>query len=198
MPNRSGHTLNAGLQVSAGFLADGITPTTNPALMVWSQLTDDNRQPIKLNYEVIEKTYRMADGTLRRYVIARKHKITSSWSSVWSKSSMSSDYNLTDKKGYAGAWMRSFYEANVFNPIYVRVTAASVNTATPTPNLNLFIPTETTTSPYNSADTYVPAFNSNESQNTTYNVFMTSFDYEVVKRNKEFDLVNISIEFTEI
>ena len=188
MPNRSGHMLNAGLQVSAGLKANG-DATTDPALMVWYQLTDDNRQPIKLNYEVIEKTYRMADGTLRRYVIARKHKIASSWSSVWSKSSMSSDYNLTDKKGYAGAWMRSFYEANVFNPIYVRITAASVNTASTIPNLTPYLPTE---------DNYVTSYTANSSTNTTYNVFMTSFDYEVIKRNATFDLVNISIEFTEI
>lgn len=188
MPNRSGHTLNAGLQVSAGFKANG-DATTDPSLMVWYQLTDDNRQPIKLNYEVIEKTYRMADGTLRRYVIAIKHKITSSWSSVWSKSSMSSDYNLADKKGYAGAWMRTFYEANVFNPIYVRVTASSITSDVAIPNLTPYVPIE---------DNYVTSYTANSSQNTTYNVFMTSFDYEVVKRNATFDLVNISIEFTEI
>ena len=102
---------------------------------------------------------------------------------------MSWDYNLTDKKVFAGAWMRSFYEANVFNPIYVRVTAASVNTASTIPNLTPYLPTE---------DNYVTSYTANSSTNTTYNVFMTSFDYEVVKRNASFDLVNISIEFTEI
>lgn len=197
MTTRTGHMINAGIQISAGLKSDG-TSTTDPALMVWYHLTDDNRQPIKINYEVIEKTYRMADGTLRRYVIARKHKITSSWSSVWSKSSKSTDYDLANKKGYAGAWMKSFYEANVFNPIYVRLTAASVNTATTIPNLTSFIPTETSTSPYNSADTYVPSYNANSSENMVYNVFMTSFDYQITKRNIEFDLVDISIEFTEI
>jgi len=174
------YSINSGIEVSI----DNST---------WYKLTDDNRRPIKVAYEVIEKTNRMADGTLRRYVIARKHKITSSWQNVWSKTANSSDGN------YAGAWMKSFYEANVFIPIYVRLTIASTNTQ----NINTtdgFIPTETvaTNYVYTNGDTYVPSYVANNSNNMTYNVFMTAFDYEVVKRNKDFDLVNINIEFTEI
>ena len=97
------------------------------------------------------------------------------------------------------SWLRSFYEANVFIPIYVRVTAASVNTQNiaTTPG---FVPTETVTNAYkyNSADTYIPSIVANQSANMVYNVFITSFDYEVIKRNKNFDLVNVNIEFTEI
>jgi hypothetical protein len=174
------HTLNAGIQVQG---SDG----------VWYSLTDDNRQPIKIAYEVIEKTSRMADGTLRRYVIARKHKITASWQNVWSHSTMSSD------NGKAGAWMKSFYEANVFIPINVRLTVASVNTQNISTTSG-FVPTETVAvkNVYSSGDTYIPSFVANQSGNMVYNVFITQFDYEVVKRNKDFDLVNISIEFTEI
>ena len=63
------YSINAGIEVSVGHdISDN--PTTDPAQMIWYNLTDDNRQPVKLGYEVIEKTNRMADGTLRRYVVA--------------------------------------------------------------------------------------------------------------------------------
>lgn len=169
------HILNAGIEIQ-GF--DG----------TWYQLTDDNRQPIKIGYEVIEKTNRMADGTLRRYVIARKHKITASWQNVWSLSSMTSD----GKK--AGAWIKSFYEANVFIPINVRLTVSSMNTQNISTTSG-FIPG---TAGVETTDTYIPSLTANNSGNMVYNVFITSFDYEVVKRNQNFDMVNINIEFTEI
>lgn len=170
MTKNTTHYLNGGIQVSAD---NGTT---------WYTLTDDNRQPVKIGYEVIEKTSRMADGTLRRYVVARKHKISSSWQNVWSKTSMSSD------SGKAGAWIKSFYEANVFFPILVRITAASTNTQN-SQTQSGFIPHE---------DQYIPSSTSNTSTNNTYSVFITNFDYEVVKRNRDFDMVNVNIEFTEI
>ena len=144
----------------------------------------------------------MADGTLRRYVVARKHKITASWQSTWSKSSLSSDYGTSPNgvvSGKAGAWIKSFYEANVFIPVNVRLTIASANTQNISTTSGL-TPTETvaTTDVYTNTDTYIPSYVANSSGNMTYNVFITSFDYEVVKRNKDFDLVNINIEFTEI
>lgn len=172
--------INAGFEVS-------LDNTT------WYYITDDNRQPIKIAYEVIEKTSRMADGTLRRYVVARKHKITASWQNTWSNTANTTDGN----KG--GSWLKSFYEANAFVPIYVRLTIASVNTQNISTTSG-FTPTEVVASPYvyTNTDTYVPSYVANQSTNSTYSVFITSFDYEVVKRNKDFDLVNINIEFTEI
>ena len=184
------YQLNAGVQLSVDY-----NPTNNSG--TWYSITDDNRQPIKIGYEVIEKTNRMADGTLRRYVVARKHKITSSWQNTWSSSAVTSD----GKK--AGAWLKSFYEANVFIPIYLRLTVASVGTQ----NINTtsgFIPgvqgveSQTSSYSYSNNDTYVPSYVANQSTNMIYNVFITSFDYSVSKRNKSYDFVDISIEFTEI
>ena len=48
----------------------------------WYNLTDHNRDPISINYELIESTARMANGTLRKYVVAKKFKITASWKSI--------------------------------------------------------------------------------------------------------------------
>lgn len=173
--------LNAGLQVQGPI--DG----------TWYSITDDNRQPIDISYEVIEKTNRMADGTLRRYVVARKHKITTSWQSSWSATAQTSD----GAKGLA--WLKSYYEANVFVPINIRLTAGSVKTQNISTSPG-FSPTETVTTPfqYNSADTYIPSIVANSSTNMTFNVFITAFTYNVVKRNKNFDLVDVTIEFTEI
>lgn len=161
----------------------------------WYKLTDHNRQPIKIGYEVIEKTNRMADGTLRRYVVARKHKISSSWSLVPSLTENAVDYKSSDpKSGKAGAWMKSFYEANVFVPIYVKL----INAGLTTQNINTtdgFTPDEST---------YYSSFQApTDTDNTVYTAYITAFDYEVVKRNaggngKGYDLVNITIEFTEV
>lgn len=172
------HAINAGLEVSVD---NGIT---------WYKLTDDNRQPIKIVFEVIEKTNRMADGTLRRYVIARKHKISTSWQSVWSKTSPAIHNGIktfagTTDGGKAGSWMQSFYEANVFTPVKLKLTTAQINpvtelTAGQVPNEDLY---------YSSARDVTA---------DTYTTYITNFDYEVVKRNKDYDLVNINIEFTEV
>jgi hypothetical protein len=174
--------LQAGIQVSID--------NTN-----WYKLTDHNRQPIKIGYEVIEKTNRMADGTLRRYVVARKHKISSSWNMVPSLTENAVDYKAADtKSGKAGAWMKSFYEANVFVPIYVKL----INAGLTTQNINTtdgFTPDE---------NTYYSSFQApTDTDNVVYTAYITAFDYEVVKRNaggngKGYDLVNITIEFTEV
>ena len=186
--------LQSGIQVSIGLNSSGV-PTNDTAQMVWYKLTDHNRQPIKINYEVIEKTSRMADGTLRRYVVARKHKISSSWSLVPSLTENAVDYKSTDtKSGKAGAWMKSFYEANVFVPIYVKL----INAGLTTQNINTtdgFTPDE---------NSYYSSFQApTDTDNVVYTAYMTAFDYEVVKRNaggngKGYDLVNITIEFTEV
>ncbi len=174
------YSINAGLSLS-------IDKST------WYQITDDNRQPLDFPYEIVEKSSRMAEGTLRRYVVVRKQKISTSWSSVWSSSTMTSDGN----KG--GAWLKSFYDANVFIPIYLKTTNASVNTQNISTTSG-FIPTETqaTISGYTSGDTYISSFTAPNSTNNVYYGFITGFDYKVVKRSLGFDLVDITFEFTEM
>lgn len=59
----------------------------------WYALTDHNRQPINITYNLIEQSDRMANGTMRKYVIARKfvHKIE--WKDVPTLDSYLVDYN---------------------------------------------------------------------------------------------------------
>jgi len=176
-------------------LQTGIQVSLTGDAGTWYKLTDHNRQPIHVTYDVVEKTNRMADGTLRRYVVARKHKFTASWSLVPSLTEQTVDYKSTDSySGKAGAWMKSFYEANVFVPIKVRIISAGLTTQ----NINStegFPPDE---------NTYYSSFQApTDADNPVYTAYITNFDYEVVKRNaggrgKGFDLVNITIEFTEV
>ena len=173
-----------GVQVSLGYKSDN-TETTDPALMVWYKLTDHNRQPIKIAYDLIENTQRMADGNLRKYVVARKFKITTDWQNL-----PTLDANLVDYSdgAHGGSWIKGFYEANNFVPVYVKLVFAQHTTPA------IF------QVPVNS--TYRDSFGTDAS-NSVYHAYMSSFDYEILKRrtnavNQGFDYVNLKIEFTEI
>jgi hypothetical protein len=81
-------------------------------------LTDHNRQPLQINYERIEKSDRMADGTMRRFITANKKKLSTSWSDLPSNSGIEfiADGNL------GGAFLKSFFEENVYQPVWVKLT----------------------------------------------------------------------------
>ena len=146
-------------------------------------LSDHNRQPIDISYELIENSQRMANGTMRKYVVAKKQKISTSWENVPSLSS-----NTVDSK-YGAAWLKAFYEAYCFYPIYVKITYAQDSVPT---SSGLNLPNDSSYA--DSANVSI----------TSKSVFMTSFDYTVNKRMRSsrastaYDYVNVKIEFTEI
>lgn len=149
-------------------------------------LTDHNRQPIRLDYEIIEKSNRMADGTLRKYVVARKKRIGVAWQMIPSGTGSVSNSSVFKNQNYThtvdgfkgGAWMKDFYENNLFVPMILTIThsrdTASANAA------SAFYPS--------------PAITSGE----TMNCYISNFSYEVVKRYAVTDYVNVTMEFTEI
>jgi len=49
--------------------------------MYWgtSKVTDHNRAPLQVSYEFIERKSRMAKGTLRKYIVAKKRTWSTSW-----------------------------------------------------------------------------------------------------------------------
>jgi hypothetical protein len=57
----------------------------------WQQLTEHNRSPIAIDTERIEKTSRMANGSLRKLFVADKKNISTSWSMVPSYTTMTVD-----------------------------------------------------------------------------------------------------------
>lgn len=176
---------------------------TNPATNsnVFSQLTDHNRGNLEMSYEVIDKSARMADGTMRKYVVAKKRKLSVSWNELPAGTSTPYNPSTTGNNGLTftvdgnrgGAWMKTFYETNLFKPVRVRLihskdvgagTSASAYTA------SSFFP-----APYMSASA------ASQSQTGGYEefwAFIDSFSYSVTKRLALTDYVDISMSFVEV
>ena len=142
----------------------------------WYKLSDHNRSPIAISYEVIESSKRMANGSMRKYVIAKKQKVSTDW-----KDFPSLDSNIVDAgtNVKAGAWLKAFYETNVFNPVKLKITYSE-----------------------QIAGTYTDS-QSNTSTASTVTYYMTSFSYDITKRRTDlsglgYDYADVKIEFTEI
>jgi hypothetical protein len=157
----------------AYLLQSGIHLSLNGS--TWYKLTDHNRGEISVTPELIQNEARMANGKLRKYVVAQKEKISTSWSYVPSKTSECADGN----KG--AAWLESFYEANVGIPIYIKIIVSEITT--------------------NTARGAAPDdfyFKSATEGSKEYNVFISNFSKRVINRTKVSDYVAMDIEFTEI
>jgi hypothetical protein len=74
--------------------------------LAWHKMTDHNRGQLSVDTERIEKKHRMANGLMRKYVIADKLTFSLSWENVPD----SSDYTVD---GFMGALdMESFWSDN--------------------------------------------------------------------------------------
>ena len=148
------------------------------------KLTDHNREPIDISYELVESTQRMANGTLRKYVVAKKFKITASWKNL---PTLDSELVDSGKSSVGAAWIKAFYEGNAFAPISIKLYYAKE--ATPAVgSVPDFVH-------YSTRDVML------ETGGITPHVesaFMTNFNYTVTKRMPKYDYVDMSIEFTEI
>ena len=191
------YTIDAGIQISLGKNALG-TATTDPAQMVWYKLTDHNREPIDISTEIIESAQRMANGKMRKYVIAQKNKISVSWKYVPSLKSyvgvnpqtgITGNVDLAVDGFYSAAWIESFYQTNSGLPIYLKVVSSGVDTTPSTtvidPNITIgsLPPTNFVTAQYGFK---------------FYSVYMTDFSKTIINRTRLSDYVDMSIEFTEI
>ncbi|MBM3910135.1 MAG: hypothetical protein FJ356_00625 [Thaumarchaeota archaeon] len=151
----------------------------------WYKLTDHNRREIDISPLLIEKESRMANGTLRKFVVAKKDVISVSWDFLPSKPASTGNatndakFTIVDAN-YAGSWMQSFYNANVGIPIYLKIIAAKH--------------TDPSTGAVPADNTYVSASTGEK----TYQVFMTGFSKTIRKRNPVTDFLDITLEFTEI
>jgi len=165
----------------------------------WYPLTDHNRSPINITYTLVEQSDRMANGTMRKYVIARKftHKID--WKEVPTYDPYLVDYNgANSTTSHGPAWMKAFYEGNYNNPIYVRFKFAQQE-----PSINGLPVSGTYTS---SKQDPVGVNPMTGNAWNVYEAFMTTFTYDITKRMRGnastggvgYDHVDISIEFTEV
>lgn len=71
----------------------------------WNQISDHARDPLQVSVQRIENVQRMADGTLRRYVVAKKHTFTCSWTGLPSVS------GTQLANGQPGSWVESFHDS---------------------------------------------------------------------------------------
>lgn len=156
------YTLSAGMEISL----DNIT---------WYKLTDHNRQPISVNPELIEASQRMANGKMRKYVVSKKMKISTEWSYVPTKSSLTVDGNKSS------AWLDAFYDANVGIPVYVKLISSEID---PFPTLGN-IPSDSN-------------FKTSATGVKVYNVFITDYSSTTIHRTATSDYAKMNIEFTEI
>ena len=85
----------------AYLIESGIQVSLTGANGTWQKLTDHNRQAIQIDPELIESQSRMANGKMRKYVIAQKNKISVSWKYVPSKQSEAVD------GFFSAAWIES-------------------------------------------------------------------------------------------
>lgn len=99
------------------FTSDPTIPGSN---VTGYTITDHNRKPLNIAYDRIELQNRMADGSLRRYVAANKKKISTSWEDV----PAAGGPNFTADGNLGGAFLKSFYEQNIYNPIWVKLVYA--------------------------------------------------------------------------
>lgn len=154
-------------------LESGIHVSLNGS--TWYKLTDHNRQPIEVTPELIETQNRMANGSLRKYVVAQKNTISTSWDFLPTNPAEMVDNN------YGAAWIESFYKSNVGVPIYIKVIQSEIE-----------------------PDASIGAVPSNSNFKTaatgskTYQVFITDFSKTLLKRTRISDYVDINIQFTEI
>lgn len=75
---------------------DTITPT-------WTKLSEHNRSPVSVDIDRIEKTQRMANGTLRKLWIADKTLLDTSWNMLPTNNTMTID------AGMGSADIKAFY-----------------------------------------------------------------------------------------
>lgn len=79
------------------------------------KLSDHNRSPIAIGYDKIENKERMANGTLRAFVVATKRNIKVSWDDLPRQDSNTAD-------GFWGAVsMKSFYNSNSDGAFWVTI-----------------------------------------------------------------------------
>lgn len=81
---------------------------------VWNKITDHNREPLSIAVDRLEKKNRMADGTLRRYTVAKKRSFNTNWTMIPSKRNTSyggkTGFTTVDD-GWGGEEIEAFHNS---------------------------------------------------------------------------------------
>ena len=106
-------------------VASAVIGTTSTATgTITYILSDHNRGDVQVSNEIIEKSKRMANGLMRKYVVANKKKYTVSWSMLPSTTAQTID-------GYLGAIpLLNMFETNYDNTMTLSFYAGNATTPT--------------------------------------------------------------------
>jgi hypothetical protein len=177
-------TLSNGIYIPSGYEVNsnrtGITSDDNFLI-----LSDHNRKEINMSTQRIEQRKRMANGTMRSYHIADKRALTTSWQMLPSRSyqlnanfnqltgkspydhgygtAQGSDSEFTSDGGAGGVEMLDWYE-NHTGPFWVFLSYDKYNNFGTDNNAHLHL----------------------AEYNQVLQMYITSFDYSVVKRGQPF------------
>jgi hypothetical protein len=207
--------INAGISIGI-FPNNSLTNPPNASATGWVPLTDHNRQPIDFSYDQVAKEARMANGYLRKYVVAQKRNVSVDWSMVPSVASVQTIIttsstslvdtvsNLTVDGRVGGAWLKEFYESNVFIPIWIKVTHSTASAGGDYTN-GFFPSASVYTSQMNSASYFSYPTLANPigkpllpAQPEIFYGYMSEFSYNVQKRFSYTDYVDMSLKVSEI
>lgn len=133
-------------------------------------LSDHSRSPLSVSYELIENFQRMANGTARKYVVAKKRNLSCTWSLLPSIKTMtvnSITTNMVVDNNADANTMKAFYE-KYCNDSMTMTLYHKRNAATDT------------------------------SYTEAVKVFWSGFSYDVIKRYRDYDYWDVSAEFVEI
>lgn len=72
----------------------------------WYKVSDHGRSPLQIGVNRIENSQRMSTGTMRRYVVAKKHTFTISWDNI-----PSAAVPLL-ANGQPGQWLEDFHDSH--------------------------------------------------------------------------------------
>lgn len=84
----------------------------------WVKISDHGRSPLSINVERIENRQRMANGTLRRYVVDKKRSFSCAWDNI---PNVVTDFLAN---GQSGNWMEEFHD-RVNGSFLMRLRAGS-------------------------------------------------------------------------
>ena len=87
----------------------------------WVKLSEHNRSPVSVDPERIERSQRMANGSLRKIHVADKKNIATSWSMLPTYSTMTVD------GGYGALDLRSFYHGKGTGSFKVKISYNGVS-----------------------------------------------------------------------
>lgn len=85
-------------------------------------LSDHSRSPLSINYDIISRSERMADGTLRQYVVSKKQNFSCSWSMLPTLRSQVADGNADARD------MQDFYNLYLYKPLTMTLYVARNHT----------------------------------------------------------------------